>query len=80
MQKVMFYKEDDGQILAVFPEENYTDRNDLTKVCYSAIGQHSGAAMDYINSLSKAIEEEYAPLLSELKRQGYRNLQVLNPY
>lgn len=81
---VKFYKEVNGgnstgfDILAVFPEENYTDRNTLTKTCYSTVGQHSACTVDYVNGLLPAKKAEYQELLQELVNQGYDDLKVLN--
>lgn len=66
MQKfpVIFRKQTDGEILAVFP--NQLEYN-LYLECYAHIGQHSTCSLDYYRSDTRpATPEEYADLLAEL--------------
>lgn len=66
----------DNDLFAFFPAEDYTDRNDLTKSCYSHVGQHSACSVDYANSCREALPNEYADLKAELEGIGYK-LQVV---
>jgi len=65
---VIFYKEDDGSILAVFP---YEHKRIHEVECYSFIGQHSSAGTEYCNKLKKATKKEYASLKTELESKPY---------
>ena len=76
--RVKFYKEKDGDIFAFFPEETWSTIAGRLYVSYSHIGQHSGCHPGYIRGKKLATPEEYAPLLAELKGQGYDDLIVLN--
>jgi hypothetical protein len=75
MTKVVFRKfKDDGEIIALFPEEPWNPDKG-TIVSYMHTGQHGDA--DYHHVLAKtrpAREDEYRPLLAELKRVGYNCL------
>lgn len=75
---VTFYKEEDGQILAVFPEDGY-DNFTETVSCYSHIGQHSAVHPDYTLFKCEPCTEpsQYADLQKELEGLGY-NLTITN--
>ena len=74
--KVVFLiNERTDDLFAFFPEENYNNFSDLTKVCYSHVGQHSACAIDYAKESRLATEEEYIVLLLELESIGY-NLEL----
>ena len=74
MTKVIFRKEKDGGILAVFPI--YWDYR-YNLMCYAHIGQHGGCSLEYYREDTKpAKSEDYAPLLEELRAIGYDDLQV----
>lgn len=62
---VIFRKESDGTILAVFPTqaESYSGWHML---CYGHIGQHGTCSIEYYWSMRPASPEEYADLLAEL--------------
>ncbi len=65
------FRMDEGEVLALFPTFP-ADRNGYQCMCYSHVGQHSGA--DYhgvINRSRPATAEESAPLHRELERIGY---------
>ena len=62
--KVIFRKEKNGDIVAFFPE---LKANYGRMVCYAHIGQHSEADVEYYWNTQKAFENEYKPLLNELK-------------
>jgi len=68
---VIFYKEskeNNGAIVAVFPYEH--ERIGIIS-CYSHVGQHSGASVEYCNTLKKAKKKEYASLKAELESKPY---------
>jgi len=70
--KVVFLKEEDGDILAVFPEVLNDFSGNIT--CYAHVGQHSGASVEYCKTLQPA--EDYEDLKEELESIGY-DLEVL---
>jgi hypothetical protein len=73
--EVIFRKEKDGDILALFPHEIDTLIGDIW--CYAHVGQHSGADYDYCIQKSKpAKANEYQYLKEELESLGY-NLKVI---
>ena len=76
MTRVIFRKfKEDNEIIALFPDEIANEHNECWS--YMHIGQHSPA--DYngvIRSTKPAAEDEYAPLLEELKYVGYDDLKV----
>lgn len=82
MTKVKFYKENDGQILAYFPEMEYYSKtsgfDQRMRSCYAHLGQHSSCHPDYLKGKKLANRMEYTDLLSELIGQGYDDLIVLN--
>jgi len=64
-----------GHVFAVFPFEW---ANDFYLTGYAHIGQHFGAAWDFIRDCSRpATPEEAAPLLEELNKIGYADLKQL---
>jgi hypothetical protein len=78
MTSVVFRKfKEDGDIIALFPEESWNpDKGTIAS--YMHTGQHGDA--DYHHVLAKtrpARENEYRPLLAELKRIGYDDLRVM---
>lgn len=73
---VVFYIDQDGEVLAYFPEEDGDSKGN--KTCYAHMGQHSACSPDYVKDLEKATAEEYAALAKELKGQGYDKLNILN--
>ena len=69
--EVIFRKEKNGDILAVFPYEPYNDIVGMVG-CYAHTGQHSGCQYDYIKEETKpAKPDEYNDLLAELTDIGY---------
>ena len=70
--KVIFRKEGkEGSIIAVFPEDI---EGPGLYGCYAHVGQHSSTHYSYYLSTKKATEEEYTPLLNELKNYpGYKD-------
>jgi hypothetical protein len=66
--KVVFRKFDNGDVIALFPEEEQ-GRGLITS--YMEIGQHGDASKSLITDLEPASKEEYAKLAAELKRIGY---------
>jgi erythromycin esterase-like protein len=78
MTRVVFRKfKDDGEIIALFPEERY-GRHDYTINSYMHVGQHSAADYDHVVAISHpAREDEYRSLLAELISIGYDDLRVM---
>lgn len=76
MIEVIFFKENDGEVFAYFPNLTADQRGNMT--CYSHTGQHSACSKEYLIGRELATPEEFTPLLNELKDQGYQNLKVLN--
>lgn len=73
--KVVFRIFSDGQVIALFPEES--DRRTGETMSYMHIGQHGGTDYhDVIRKTKPATENQYQPLLNELKSIGYDNLEV----
>lgn len=73
--KVIFRKEKDGTILAVFA--NLWAWWDTLLTGYTHIGQHTAIDPEYYRTQTKpATPEEYKPLLAELRGIGYDDLQV----
>lgn len=72
--KVVFRKYRSGEILALFPYEDWAS---TTCSSYMHVGQHGGA--NYVHCIyttKPATPDEYADLKSELESIGY-NLQVI---
>ncbi len=81
--KVIFKIEDDGNPLAVFPEEShgetYRGSDGLPYItCYAHLGQHSAACQTYCESLPDATPEQYAQLERELTNLVGYDLEILN--
>jgi hypothetical protein len=78
--KVIFRKfKDDGQIIAIFPEELGT-YSPYTSSSYMSIGQHSSCDPVSLISVTKlAKKSEYKDLARELTNLGY-NLQIITRY
>jgi len=74
--EVIFRKEKDGTILAVFP---YIIHNGITVTCYAHIGQHSACAYpDYaIDKCKPTTEAEYKDLFNELENSVGYKLKVI---
>ena len=65
-----------GEVTAIMPEIPGTN-SPYTCTCYAHVGQHGSCNVSLINTCSRpATEAEYAPLLAELERIGYR-VQVI---
>ena len=75
MTRVIFRKfKDNGEIIALFPD---IVASFFERMSYMHIGQHSGVDYDLCIKCTKlATEEEYAPLLAELKSIGYDDLKI----
>lgn len=71
--KVVFRKFKDGEIIALFPSEDWS-HGMITS--YQHIGQYGGADPLIVYDTKPATPEEYAPLLVELVAIGYDNLRV----
>jgi hypothetical protein len=66
--KVIFRKFPEGDVIALFPEE---DQGRGLIGSYMTVGQHSDASKSLITELEPASKEEAAKLADELKRIGY---------
>ena len=74
--EMIFRKEKNGDILAVFPYEPYNDTHNVM-ACYVHVGQHGGCHFDYaLKETKPAKPEEYADLYKELESLGY-NIKVV---
>lgn len=74
-ERVIFRKfPSDGAVIALFPDQ-YDSRTGMIG-SYMELGQHSDTMPDF-GDTKPADEHEYAPLLGELRRQGYSNLKVV---
>ncbi len=62
---VIFRKESDGQILAVFPSIPADYHGSM--LCYAHIGQHGSCSMAYYRQTTPALPDEYSALLAELR-------------
>ena len=76
MVQVIFFKEKDGEVFAYFPDLTADSRGNKTS--YSHIGQHSVCSKEYLIGRELATPEEYAPLVRELRGQGYPDLEIVN--
>lgn len=72
---VLFRKESDSSITAVFPELPASGLDPHQMTCYAHIGQHSGCTYSWYRTTTPASPEEYADLKAELESIGY-NLVV----
>jgi hypothetical protein len=64
-----------GEVIALFIDDEW-QYGEVSS--YMHIGQHSGAHYPSIISMTRrATPEEYAPLLNELHRIGYTNIEVM---
>jgi hypothetical protein len=69
--KVLFRKDNYG-IIAYFPEISESKTDPMICMCYSHVGQHSSAHIEYIQTETKSCtEEEYSSLKKELEYIGY---------
>lgn len=75
--KIVFRKwKEDGSIIALFPDLNYSNgyANFGNIMSYMHVGQHGEASESLLRERSRlvsATKEESADLLAELKRIGY---------
>ena len=71
MDKTIFRKFKDGEVIALFPQIADSIGGGLCQ-SYMHTGQHSSATPDLVVKLTKlATPEEYAELLAELEQIGY---------
>lgn len=74
---VIFRKEKDGEILALFPYDIWYSSDVMS---YAHVGQHSGACYNgTIRETKPASREDYTDLLNELQQIGY-NLEIKQKY
>ncbi len=74
MTKVIFRQEDNGNLVAVFPEMP-ADMFGRDMTCYAHIGQHSAMCIEYYWETKPA--KHYDALLAELQAIGYDDLKVM---
>lgn len=67
---VVFRRERDGDITAVFPCD-VASIQDYTMGCYAHIGQHSGCSFEWYYTTKAAKPEEYVDLKHELESAPY---------
>lgn len=72
--KVVFLKDEEGDTFAYFPFEEWCNG---TMTCYTHIGQHSACHPMYANKCKEATKSELLPLLNELIRIGYKDLEIM---
>lgn len=73
--KVLFYKVERDDILAVFPLEPASlDPEEM--MCYAHVGQHGGCVIAAVRGKALASPEEYKSLKKELEEVGYE-LEIL---
>ena len=68
---VAFRKFEDGDIIAVFLDNNYKKESGGFYLSYMHNGQHGDCSPKLIEELEIATEAEYAPLKKELESLGY---------
>ena len=73
---VMFRKEKDGTIIAIFPHNVWDFAGNVA--CYAHLGQHGGASYNwYIEKTKLAKPEEYQDLKNELEQNYGYNFHIL---
>lgn len=78
--KVIFRKfKDDGEIIALFPEEPGTT-DPMACSSYMHVGQHGAASEGVVDATCPAREEEYADLLAELGQIGYDDITIVHRF
>lgn len=79
MTNVQFLHNPDeyDDIYALFPDE-YWDIDKKFLTCYQRVGQHGPIHPDYVAQSESVCPEAYQPLLEELIRIGYDDLNILN--
>ena len=75
MTKVIFRKFDNGEIIALFPQEPAT-YDGWECMSYMHVGQHGSADPFIAKDTKPATPYEYAALYNELKSIGYNDLIV----
>lgn len=73
MDRVIFKKFEEGDIIALFPELTFGFGDTITS--YMHVGQHSEASPELLTDLDSATESEYKALSIELTDIGY-NLDI----
>lgn len=72
-----FYNQENKDVFAVFVNDFFKSVfGQRLYGCYS-YGHHSSCSTEYINESRVAKDEEYLPLLNEMKQIGYRELQII---
>lgn len=74
--KVTFRKFEDGEVIAIFPEEKWNLEGNLTS--YIHTGQHGACSPDLLTELEITTPTEYNELLHELQDVvGYVNIEIV---
>ena len=74
------FKEENGAIIAIFPEENYYAYDSPTKSSYMHVGQHGACDISLLHSETEyPLPIEYQSLADELTSIGY-NLDIQQDY
>ena len=70
--KVIFRKFEDGEVIAIFPED--IGNNDYINTCssYMRVGQHGACNISLIDELERAKSSEYGDIFDELESIGYK--------
>ena len=71
MTKVIFRKFNDGEVIALFPQEPATS-DGWQCMSYMHVGQHGSADPMIVQDTKAATPKESAPLVAELLSLGYR--------
>ena len=79
MDKVIFRKFPDGDVIAIFPRIMGDSNPYRTCLCYQQIGQHGAITLDFARFTKPAQVNEYTDLYNELCRIGYE-LKVSKRY
>lgn len=73
--KVVFRKFSDGEVIAMFYEDQRPSKYGTICMSYLQMGQHGEASLSLVSDTKLATPEEYADLKEELESIGY-NLDV----
>lgn len=78
MTKVAFRKFDEGDLIVLFPYNQWDTNGNITS--YQSIGQHGSASAELIDELDTPTWEEVLQMKSELISIGYEDLEVVGSY
>ena len=73
-----YYNQENKDLFAVFPKDYFRGIfGNILYSCYSYVGEHSTCDKEYIMESRPAQREEYTPLLNDMIRHGYSDIEVL---